>query len=44
MASGTGGTGGTGATGGTGGTVNPIARKYMTLIYNPIIESSGGAL
>ena len=30
-------------TGGTGGTVTPITRKYMTLIYNPIIESQGGA-
>jgi len=27
----------------TGGTVTPITRKYMTVIYNPIIESQGGA-
>ena len=24
-----------------GGTVTPITRKYMTIIYNPIIESQG---
>ena len=41
---GTGGSGGgTGGSGGTGGTVTPITRKYMTIIYNPIIESQGGA-
>ena len=29
--------------GSAGGGVTPITRKYMTLIYNPIIESQGGA-
>jgi hypothetical protein len=42
---GTGGSGGggTGGSGGAGGTVTPITRKYMTIIYNPIIESQGNA-
>lgn len=40
---GMGGSGGGGGSGGTGGAVTPITRKYMTLIYNPIIESHGGA-
>ena len=46
-AGGTGGSTGTGGAGGAGGSggggVTPITRKYMTLIYNPIIESAGGA-
>jgi len=40
---GSGGAGATGGSGGSGGAVAPITRKYMTLIYNPIIESQGGA-
>ncbi len=40
-ASGSGGAGG--GTGGGGSGVTPVTRKYMKLIYNPIIESQGGA-
>jgi hypothetical protein len=40
---GAGGVGGSGGAGGSGGGVATINRKYMMLIYNPIIESQGNA-